>query len=67
MCALMAAFSKKMFTAVLALGACGAFVGLEFLVLQAPDVAIAEVAVGAVLGTALFVIALRSVAKEGEK
>ncbi|MCI5754538.1 MAG: DUF4040 domain-containing protein [Clostridiales bacterium] len=66
-CAVMAAFSKKLFSSVLFLGGCGAFVALEFLILHAPDVAIAEGAVGAVLGTALFFIALKHVVKEGKQ
>ena len=52
---------------MLFLGGCGAFVALEFLILHAPDVAIAEGAVGAVLGTALFFIALKHVVKEGKQ
>lgn len=66
-CAVMAAFSRKPLTAVLFLGGCGAFVALEFLILHAPDVAIAEAAVGAVLGTALFFIALKHVVREGKQ
>ncbi|NLC73629.1 MAG: DUF4040 domain-containing protein, partial [Clostridiales bacterium] len=46
---------------VLALAATGSFVGLEFIMLQAPDVAIAEVSVGAILSTILYIIALRKV------
>ena len=66
-CAVMAAFSKKLFSSVLFLGGCGAFVALEFIILHAPDVAIAEAAVGCVLGTVLFVIALRKATKEEEE
>lgn len=58
---------KKPLSSILALGGCGAFVALEFLILHAPDVAIAEGAVGAVLGTALFFIALKHVVKEGKQ
>lgn len=53
--------AKKMLDSVIALGATGSFIALEFLLLQAPDVAIAEAAVGAVLSTVLFIIALRRV------
>ena len=48
-CAVMAAFSKKLFSSVLFLGGCGAFVALEFLILHAPDVAIAEGAVSEIV------------------
>ena len=58
---------KKPLSTVLALGGCGAFVTLEFIILHAPDVAIAEASVGCVLGTVLFVIALRKATKEEEK
>ena len=62
--ACIAIFSKKLLTAIIALGVTGAFVALEFLVLQAPDVAIAEAAVGAVLTTAIFIIALKRTSKK---
>lgn len=58
---------KKPLSSVLALAGCGAFVALEFIILHAPDVAIAEAAVGAVLSTVLFVIALKKAYKEEEK
>lgn len=67
-CAVLTVFSKKLLSSVICLGATGAFVALEFIILQAPDVAIAEASVGAVLSTALFVIALRKVkAKEEDE
>jgi len=59
--AIVAVQAKKMLDSVIALGATGSFIALEFLLLQAPDVAIAEAAVGAVLSTVLFIIALRKV------
>ncbi len=59
---------KKMLSSALALGVTGTFIALEFLLLQAPDVAIAEAAVGAVLTTALFVIAIaKTTRKEDEE
>ena len=59
--AIVAVQAKKMLDSVIALGATGSFIALEFLLLQAPDVAIAEAAVGAVLSTVLFIMALRKV------
>ena len=53
--------AKKLLDSVIALAATGSFIALEFLLLQAPDVAIAEASVGAVLSTVLFIIALRKV------
>ena len=54
-------------SSVIALGATGAFVALEFVILHAPDVAISEAAVGAVLGTVLFVIAIRKTTKKEDE
>lgn len=59
--ALVAVQAKKLLDSVIALAATGSFISLEFLLLQAPDVAIAEASVGAVLSTVLFIIALRKV------
>jgi len=58
---------KRNLSSVIALGAAGAFVALEFILLQAPDVAIAEAAVGAVLSTALFVIAVKKTTKKEDE
>lgn len=65
--ACIAIFSKKILTCVIALGITGAFVALEFLILQAPDVAIAEAAVGAVLTTAIFIIAVKKTTKKEDE
>ena len=59
--------AKKMLDSVIALGATGSFIALEFLLLQAPDVAIAEASVGAVLSTVLFIIALRKTNADKEE
>lgn len=46
----------------------GTFLALEFLILKAPDVALAEAAVGAILTPVIFIITLNKVkTKEGEK
>ena len=65
--ALYAAFSKKLLNSILALGVTGGFMSLGFILLQAPDVAIAEAAVGAVLSTVLFIIALRKTGSHNEE
>ena len=59
--AIVAVQAKKLLDSVIALAATGSFIALEFLLLQAPDVAIAEASVGVVLSTVLFIIALRKV------
>jgi len=48
---------------IIASSVVGTFVALEFLLLRAPDVAIAEGAVGAVLTPVIFIIALTKVNK----
>ncbi len=66
--AVVAVHAKKLIDSVIALAAAGSFIALEFVLLQAPDVAIAEVSVGAVLSTILYIIALRKVyGKKGEQ
>lgn len=62
--AFLAVKSEGILSSVIALGVTGAFVALEFVILHAPDVAISEAAVGAVLGTVLFVIAIRKTTKK---
>ena len=62
--AVLAVFFDKILSAAIALGITGAFMALEFLLLHAPDVAISEAAVGEVLGTALFVIAIKKTRKK---
>lgn len=66
--AIVAIRARKLIDSVIALGAVGAFISLEFILLAAPDVAIAEASVGAVLSTVLFIIALQKVnADQDEK
>lgn len=65
--ALCAATFKNVLSSVIALGVTGVFTALEFILLQAPDVAIAEAAVGAVLGTVIFVIAVRMTVNKGDE
>ena len=65
--AMLAVTLAKPLSASSALGATGAFVSLEFLLLQAPDVAIAEASVGAVLSTVLFVVAVKKTTKKGDE
>ena len=65
--AILAVTLEKPLSSSIALGAAGAFVALEFLLLQAPDVAIAEAAVGAVLSTVLFVVAVRKTTRKEDE
>ena len=65
--AIVAVQAKRLLDSIIGLGAAGSFIAVEFLFLQAPDVAIAEAAVGAVLGSILYVIALRRVMRKEER
>ena len=65
--AVIAVASDKILSSVIALGVTGGLVALEFIILHAPDVAISEAAVGAVLSTALFVIAIRKTTEKGDE
>lgn len=65
--AVLALVFDKLLSAAIAMGVCGAFAALEFVLLQAPDVAISEAAVGAVLSTALFVIAIKKTTKKEDE
>ena len=66
--ALMVFFFRDLLAATLAAGFFSFLVALEFYILQAPDVAISQAAIGAGLTTAIFIIAIRSTTRyeEGE-
>jgi len=65
--ALVAVFLKDLLSAIIALAAMSLLLSLEFFILQAPDVAIAEAGVGACLTTAIFIIAIKGTKRmEGE-
>lgn len=51
---------KDLLAAAIAVGAMSLLLSLEFYILQAPDVAIAQAGVGACLTTAIFIIAIRA-------
>lgn len=58
--------ARSLISSIICLAATGSFTAVAFLMLQAPDVAIAEAAVGAVLSTILYVIALKRTGEEGD-
>jgi energy-converting hydrogenase B subunit D len=65
---LFAVLLKDLIAAAIAVAAMSLLLSLEFFILQAPDVAIAEAGVGACLTTAILVIAIRSTKRmEDEK
>ena len=59
-CAVLVARSRDLINAVLALGAMSLLLSLQFYLMHAPDVAIAEAGIGAAITTAVFVIAIRA-------
>jgi len=65
--AFLAVKMEKILSSVIMLGVTGALVSLEFILLHAPDVAISEAAVGAVLGTARFLIAIKKTTKKEDE
>jgi energy-converting hydrogenase B subunit D len=64
--AVVSIYLKDLLAAVVALAAMSLLLSLEFYILQAPDVAIAEAGVGACLTTAIFVIAIRATKRTEE-
>ncbi|MDR1732578.1 MAG: DUF4040 domain-containing protein [Synergistaceae bacterium] len=59
--AFMALWFRNLLHSVIALGVFSLVLALEFYILRAPDVAIAEASIGAGLSTTIFVITLRAV------
>jgi len=57
--AFFAIWFKDLLSSVISLAVFSLLLSLEFYVLQAPDVAIAEAGIGAGLTTAIYIIALR--------
>jgi len=58
--AVYAVYLKDLLAAAIAVAAMSLLLSLEFFILQAPDVAIAEAGVGACLTTAILVIAIKA-------
>jgi uncharacterized MnhB-related membrane protein len=58
--AVMVVLQRDLISAAVAFAAFSFLLSIEFYILQAPDVAIAEAAVGAGLSTAIFIVAIRA-------
>lgn len=58
---------RDLLSSVIALAALSLVLSLEFYLLQAPDVAIAEAAIAAALTTAIFVLAIRKTRRKEEE
>jgi uncharacterized MnhB-related membrane protein len=61
-----AIYLKDLIAAAIAVAAMSLLLSLEFYILQAPDVAIAEAGVGACLTTAILIISIRATKREEE-
>ena len=62
-----AVWLKDLLAAAVAVAAMSILLSLEFFILQAPDVAIAEAGVGACLTTAIFIIAIKGTKRMEEE
>jgi len=58
---------KDLLAAALASGLFSFLISLEFYILQAPDVAISQAAIGAGLTTAIFIVAIRATVRFEEE
>lgn len=67
--AFFALWFRNLLHSILSLGVFSLVLALEFYILRAPDVAIAEAAIGAGLSTTIFIVTLRAVRgrNRGEK
>lgn len=65
--AVFAVLLRDLIAAAIAVAAMSLLLSLEFLILQAPDVAIAEAGVGACLTTAILVIAIKATKRMEEE
>ena len=59
----LAVIHKNLLTSVIALAAASLLLSLEFYLLHAPDVAIAEAGIGAALTMAIYIFAIRATRK----
>lgn len=59
-CAICVAVFRDLLYAAVALAVLSLLLALEFFLLKAPDVAIAEAGIGAAVTTAIFIIAIRA-------
>lgn len=59
-CAVLVAVFKDLIVAAVTLAAFSLLLALEFYLLQAPDVAIAEAGVGAAITVAIYILAIRA-------
>jgi uncharacterized MnhB-related membrane protein len=63
-CAVLALWYRNLYHSIIAMAAFSLLLALEFYLLQAPDVAIAEAGIGAGLSTAIALLALSACRKK---
>jgi len=63
-CAVLVAIFKDLIVAAISLAGMSLLLALEFYLLQAPDVAIAEAGVGAAITVAIYVLAIRATKRQ---
>ncbi|MDR3102098.1 MAG: DUF4040 domain-containing protein [Methanocalculaceae archaeon] len=66
-CAAATFYLKDLIAAAIAFAAFSILLALEFFILQAPDVAIAEAAIGAGIATAILMIAIHGTTREEDE
>jgi uncharacterized MnhB-related membrane protein len=64
--AFLALWFRSLIHSIISLGIFSLLLALEFYILRAPDVAIAEAAIGAGLSTTIFIITLRACKERGK-
>ncbi|HKM41735.1 MAG TPA: hydrogenase subunit MbhD domain-containing protein [Methanocorpusculum sp.] len=64
LCALAVFFLKDLIAAAISFSAFSFLMALEFFILQAPDVAIAEASIGAGISTAILIIGIRGTKRQ---
>jgi len=65
--AALAIWFRDLLASVIALAGASLLLSLEFYLLQAPDVAIAEAGIGAALTTAIYILAIRKTRPKEEE
>ncbi len=65
--AIIAVILKDLLASIIALAAMSLLLSLQFFILHAPDVAIAEAGVGACLTTAIFILAIKATKRNEEE
>ncbi|HID71262.1 MAG TPA: DUF4040 domain-containing protein [Thermoplasmata archaeon] len=65
--AIYAVMAKDLLVAVISMSIMSLLVSLEFYLLQAPDVAIAEASIGAALTAAIFIVAIKATKRMEEE